>query len=387
MTDYRAYQPISLAEAAERKLEVDGKRIVERFEAHGAATVSTPPISYGVSDLGAFKIHQVPVDDEKGHDRRRPGIAFYVVRDAIVHSGFGLVTAGGYFFKEFLYHVNLPRLPGWSPACGQRTGGEFVLPERAVTARLEDAAHLLAGNLNNYFHWMIDVLARLDRETLAAYCDRDRLTVLAPELDRPYKRESFDLLFRETEEVMFCGLETTVAVDRLYVVPDLSGGGFVYHPSVMRSFHYMRANSGVAPDPPHRRIYVARRDTKQRRLLNEDEVIDLVGAAGFEIVTLTGKSVVEQMKLFAEAKSIIAPHGAGLTNILFASPGAALLELHMDAYTQWAFRRLCGVLGLTYGCLIGTSTHSWDESAHLHEWRIDVEALRSVLASRYFAGS
>lgn len=387
MDQRRAYESISLHQAADRKLEIGGKRIVTRFEMRPPAVVSTPPIAFGVETLGAAKLRQVPVDDEKGGPRPRPGISFFIVRDAVVHTGLGLVTAGGYFFKDFLYHVHLPRLRGWSGACGPQPDGAFVMPESASTHRLEHAAHLLAGNGHNYYHWMIDVLSRLDRETLAAHCDSDRLQMLVPKPDRDFQRQSFDLLFHDAKDVSFCGLDTILAVDNLYVVPDLSGGGFIYHPCVLQSFARMRADCGLEFRPARQRIYISRRDTRHRRLLNEDEVIDAVRAAGFEIVELTGMPVVEQMRLFAEASHIVAPHGAGLTNLVFANPGATLLELHMDAYTQWSFRRLCGVVGLHYGCLIGTSATSWDRSAHVHEWRIDVSALRSVLASERFAGS
>jgi capsular polysaccharide biosynthesis protein len=119
-------------------------------------------------------------------------------------------------------------------------------------------------------------------------------------------------------------------------------------------------------------------------LANEDQVMGAVTRAGFEVVTLTGMTVAEQARLFNEASHIIAPHGAGLTNILFCQPGTVLLELHMDGYTQWAFRRLAGILNMNYGCLVGTAVEPWNEWPHLNSWTLDVDELKAAMAAESF---
>jgi hypothetical protein len=385
LTERRAFKAIKLNHAADRKVTADGELIVTKFPICGPAPVTTPPISFGATDADLAAARQIPADEAKGCERRRPGLFCFVLRDAVVHSRRGLVTAGGYFFTDSLYHVNLARVPGWTADCGPTPEGEFVLPLFEPTHRVSVALHALAGNVDNYFHWMIDVMGRLDLEAIAARCGGERPRVLIPDLDKPYKRQSLDLAGRGEIDPLLCGDETVVAVDRLYILPDISGSGFFFHPHILQAFARMRANAGVERRPPYRRIYVSRRDSSNRRLLNEDEVIDAVGGAGFEIVSLGEMSVTEQIALFGEAKHIVAPHGAGLTNILFASPGSTLLELHMDSYTQWSFRRLAGLVGLTYGCVIGTSLHPWDVVAHQQEWRIDVAALKAVLPAPPFA--
>ena len=51
---------------------------------------------------------------------------------------------------------------------------------------------------------------------------------------------------------------------------------------------------------------------------------------GWEFVQLEKLPVGEQMQLFAEAKSIIAPHGAGLTNLLWCAPDTKVLEFQRE---------------------------------------------------------
>ena len=47
---------------------------------------------------------------------------------------------------------------------------------------------------------------------------------------------------------------------------------------------------------------------------------------GWQFVQLEKLPIAEQMQLFAEAKYIISPHGAGLTNLLWSQPGPKVIE-------------------------------------------------------------
>ena len=60
-------------------------------------------------------------------------------------------------------------------------------------------------------------------------------------------------------------------------------------------------------------------------------------------------SYIEQVKLFAQAKIIVAPHGAGLTNLIFAN-NTIILEL-FGAYVGREFANLARGMGFKYGCL------------------------------------
>jgi hypothetical protein len=65
-----------------------------------------------------------------------------------------------------------------------------------------------------------------------------------------------------------------------------------------------------------------------------------------EIAVLEGLSLVEQVRLFAQAPVIVAMHGAGLSNLLFASSGAVLVEVGLRG--NRCYQRLAAKMGVAY---------------------------------------
>jgi hypothetical protein len=85
--------------------------------------------------------------------------------------------------------------------------------------------------------------------------------------------------------------------------------------------------SGVSPGPDaKRRLYISRNDAKARRVANEAELAPVLAAHGFETVILKGMPLARQVRLFQEAEMVVAPHGAGLTNIAWCRPGTKIIE-------------------------------------------------------------
>jgi capsular polysaccharide biosynthesis protein len=65
-------------------------------------------------------------------------------------------------------------------------------------------------------------------------------------------------------------------------------------------------------------------------------------------------TVAEQVRAFAEAEWVISPHGAGLANLAFASPGASVIEMFPPDYVQTCYWKLASAVpGLGYRYLVG----------------------------------
>ena len=201
---------------------------------------------------------------------------------------------------------------------------------------------------DNYYHFLTDVLPRLELLRRAgaqpeAYVvnrttrfQRDLLDHLGVTADRCLGEEKYP----------------HVRADEL-VVPSLPDDLLRTPPWIVS---WLRAQ--FLPDdvrPPHRRLYVSRGDKKRtRRVENEAELVAALEPLGFEAVDPGVLAPAEQVRAFAEAEYIVGPHGAGLTNLAFAAPGAAVIELFARDYVNECFWALaCAVEGLRYRYLVG----------------------------------
>jgi capsular polysaccharide biosynthesis protein len=101
--------------------------------------------------------------------------------------------------------------------------------------------------------------------------------------------------------------------------------------------------------PGKRRIYIQRLGS--RRVQNADEVENFACANGFTIYRLEEVSEEAQITLFQEAEFVLAPHGAGLSNLLFCAAGTKVIELSPDVEFRPWFWIIAEKLGLSYSVL------------------------------------
>jgi capsular polysaccharide biosynthesis protein len=87
-------------------------------------------------------------------------------------------------------------------------------------------------------------------------------------------------------------------------------------------------------------------------VLNEDELMSLLAPLGFKSYCLEDLSFSEQVKLFACAKTIVGTHGSGLTNMVWADPGARIIELMPENRLHSDYFQLSRALGHSYAALI-----------------------------------
>jgi hypothetical protein len=83
-----------------------------------------------------------------------------------------------------------------------------------------------------------------------------------------------------------------------------------------------RGPLSVEPTTPER-IYISRRKDansgKSRVMINEDEVVNAAQKSGFTEVHLGELNTEQKIRLMQNVTDIVAPFGAGLTNLLFCS--------------------------------------------------------------------
>ncbi|MBU1546128.1 MAG: glycosyltransferase family 61 protein [Proteobacteria bacterium] len=179
--------------------------------------------------------------------------------------------------------------------------------------------------LNDYYHVIIDNLPRLFVFAKQNFDLNEEIKLITVERITPL--EDFFL-----KKLNIPGLKVhVVPKDRIYSFDNYIFSSFItrqfsgYIPKEYLSFF----SDIILPKRPSRkdkRIYISRSQAGRRRVSNEDEVLAFLGKYGFEKYHFEKMSIEEQIETMYDAESIVAPHGAGLANVLF-SRGSKVLEL------------------------------------------------------------
>lgn len=105
----------------------------------------------------------------------------------------------------------------------------------------------------------------------------------------------------------------------------LNMNAFDHDLGLLRARGRRLAPGGARP----RRIWVARNPgfSGRRPMLGEEHLARELGALGFERVCFEDLPPLEQIAHVAQAEAIVLGHGAGLANMLFAAPGALVVEV------------------------------------------------------------
>lgn len=127
------------------------------------------------------------------------------------------------------------------------------------------------------------------------------------------------------------------------------------------------------PEEPNSRVYISR-SRSSRSLVGEVKVEQLLAANSFTVVHLEELSFTEQVQLLANAQIVVAPHGAGLSNIAFMDSGTRVLEIASPDYWFPCFARLAHLRGIDHEVLsVASAETSESLVARIHLWLRDGE--------------
>ena len=230
---------------------------------------------------------------------------------------------------------------------------------------------VLRSPANNYYHTLIDNLPRLFWLHQPAFRGMKIQLLVAGPL-RPWEQFYLPYLLPENAQL--------VEVDPKYL----------WHSDQMVFGSYLsRQMSGALPRKyldfflsrvlPNRdrgrrhRIYITRKHAPGgRRILNEVEVMRVLEPHGFVPCVLESLSIEEQISLFYDAEMVVAPHGAGLTNILYCQD-IDLIELHPTPAIMPHYYYMTCAMGHRYRALCA------NEVGRHSSFAVDVAALAAML--------
>lgn len=217
---------------------------------------------------------------------------------------------------------------------------------------------------DNFCHFLLDWLPRILTfvQELGSSVARDVLFIMGGERSEMHNL-ILNLLFANfdlTDENFYFpekNRTTLDLLDDLYFFSDQSELRMhplhMCHPKSRHLLEDLLAGVKVAPSASSK-LYISRQDAGLRRITNEVQLVDLLAQRGYRIVKLSELNLHEQISAVAGAERIVAPHGMGLTHLVFGNNPAQVLELFHPTIGSDSYAFLAKAKNHAYDFLIGT---------------------------------
>jgi capsular polysaccharide biosynthesis protein len=327
--DVEAFDRATIALNASVRLELPERESAtnEAFELGGGALEGWP-----------FLHHPPPA---------RP-VSLCLSRDVLHLPGFGAILSPDGIIMRASAREAMERWPDLSGLPGARVVDgvtRLAVPE-TIPVLARAAVFQAWGGTFNYGHFVLDCLpslVALDEQGLL-----ERYPPIAPPL-KAWQRDLIALAVgRPVRELKADVVRIDAAVHATSMDHYLHGPGDLLARTRARILA-----AAPAARASGRRLYFSRRGHSMRVMINESALEMALKARGFEIVRPERLGAADQVRMMREAEVVVGPTGAAMTNVLFASSGARIVEIQPQNFTSqwvWAASRRAGAEWRGYVC-------------------------------------
>jgi capsular polysaccharide biosynthesis protein len=233
------------------------------------------------------------------------------------------------------------------------------------------------GAQNNYFHFTLDLLQKIGFAKECGYSIDEFDNILINKILYDFQRDLLKI-FGVPENKIVETMPNSFFHCEKVVIPSHSPHNYF-------GFSYINStilNELISFKKTHsHRIFISREKANGRRIVNEGDLMNLLGPLGFETIYLENLTVIEQVQLFKNAEVIITPHGAGTANIIYSNPGTVLIEIHdigaplnVDFYPYISYKEL------KYGYLFAqTVVNPATNHFNFQDILVDIEKLKKLI--------
>lgn len=206
-------------------------------------------------------------------------------------------------------------------------------------------AVLTTDGYNTYYHWLFDILPRIQLLMKAGIFENIDFFIL-PKLKHDFQKSSLSYFNIPNFKIHEIEDNEAVRADDLIVpsLPSELGTVNLWAINFIRDT-YLLDSSNLSP---HRKIYITRKNASARRLLNESEIIEFLTGLGFEIIEAENLAFVDQVEIFSQASVVVSPHGSGLSNIVFCNKKTKVIDLFYGDFLVPCYWVISSQLDLDY---------------------------------------
>lgn len=225
-------------------------------------------------------------------------------------------------------------------------------------------ATLTTSGQHNYYHWLFNALPKihlLDKSGI-------KYNKIYVEVKNNVQEETLKILGYESEKIINSSTIDFLSASQLIVpsLPDYKKVGNITAWScnfLRQKFLNYNIQESKFSNRKYRRIYISRVDARYRKVVNELEFIRFLESYGFSVIQTENLSFLDQVNLFRDAEVVIAPHGAGLSNLVFCQKGVKVVEIFSSVYVIPCYWILSQHIGLDYYYLIGEDKKQSEDSS------------------------
>ena len=332
-----------------------------------------------------------------GDDVRTRAVFSCVLPDCVVSSKSNFLLADGVALLDY-QHDELDKVPidlSVDPIVfgPQSDAARFVTAANALSREPMPSAFSLVGvNSYNFGHLLVEFLPKL-----LALLGRRRfgsVPILVDEQMPRQHREALELFAARGQPVVVLRRGDAVKVRELWACSMITNVALAPKAGTddavpllaLDGEEFASLIDKIAPKlatikpAGHERIYLTRKESQLRRLVNSGEVEAWFAARGFEIFDLEELSFTEQLALARGAEVIAGPDGSSMQISFFAGPGTSIGILNNPYLEDHRFYALA-CEQLDQQLLVLTGEVAWEHPGYkkFSDYRIDVAALPAFL--------
>jgi capsular polysaccharide biosynthesis protein len=275
--------------------------------------------------------------------------------------------------------------------------GELLILEPCdeVVERMPEAIWLTGMHSEVYGHWLLEFLPRL--WALMGRPGFHDVPILVDHGMPPQHMEAVRFFAGERNPVRVLREHESVRVARLWVASAMA----FLPPSSFVPFNLVWPENGFSADYARvlqalqtrlrlvdgeagpRRVYLSRKPSQHRRLVNAPEIESVLREHGFVSYDLGELSFREQLRIIRSAEDVVAARGSAMFSTMFAPPGlriAVMTPPALMADQEWMAQSSIQ-LGHELSILVGKTVRENAMYAYLSDYEIDPALLREYLAT------
>lgn len=238
-----------------------------------------------------------------------------------------------------------------------RDGNEvWLVSDQRPPMEFETALSLLGGRTDFFGDWLVDYIPRYVAATMEGILPE--VPILIDACMPASHRQALELMAPGKQPTIIeVPAFTPVRIGRLWQASSIAympfhqvlNGKFRWEYNMSSSERFLpveeemgrRADRHLDAKPGPSRVFLARRPTRHRKMINHEEIEAIAAAHGFEIVYPEDLDFRAQAKLLRDARFVLGPEGSAFFLMAFLRPGARLCilnheETHSLTLYNWA---------------------------------------------------